>query len=325
MINDIDENVVNSSVSVFADDTRITKVVKNEEDAEELQADLESLYEWARENNMSFNTLKFEALRFGKNKELKNNTNYLTPEADNMIEVKEVLRDLGVMVNDQANFEDHIDKVCSKVTQKADWILRTFNNRKTWFMKLMWKTLLKGHIDYCSQLYQPVQPGKLKRIEELQKSFTKKIPELKNKNYWERLINLKMNSQQRRYERYRIIYTWKVLEGLVPNCGIKQVHSSHDRQGRKCEIPPLRGAHSVKTLRDHSFQVHGPKLFNILPPKIRNITKCGADDFKEKLDSFLTNIPDQPTVGELQPATCDQANGRPSNSLVDQIREYQKT
>ena len=134
-----------------------------------------------------------------------------------------------------------------------------------------------------------------------------------------------MNSQQRRYERYRIIYTWKVLEGLVPNCGIKQAHSSQDRQGRKFEVPPLMGIHSVKTQRDHSLQVHGPKLFNILPPKIRNITKCGVDDFKEKLDSFLTNIPDQPNVGELQPATCEQANGHPSNSLVDQILEYQKT
>ena len=45
MINDIDENVLNSCVSVFSDDTRITKVVKCEEDAEELQKDLESLYD----------------------------------------------------------------------------------------------------------------------------------------------------------------------------------------------------------------------------------------------------------------------------------------
>ena len=43
------EHVVNSSVSVFADDTRITKVVKDEKDAKELQAYLESQYEWARE------------------------------------------------------------------------------------------------------------------------------------------------------------------------------------------------------------------------------------------------------------------------------------
>ena len=122
MINDIDEKVLNSCVSVFADDTRITKVVKCEEDAEELQKDLESLYDWARENNMSFNTSKFEVLRFGRNLDIKNNTNYLTPEAEELIEVKEVLRDLGVIVNDKATFDDHVDKVCAKVNQKAGWI-----------------------------------------------------------------------------------------------------------------------------------------------------------------------------------------------------------
>ena len=321
MFNDIDEKVLNSCVSVFADDTRITKVVKCEEDAEELQKDLESLYDWAREHNMSFNTSKFEVLRFGRNLDIKNNTNYLTPEAEELIEVKEVLRDLGVIVNDKATFDDHVDKVCAKVNQKAGWILRTFKCRTTWFMKLMWKTLIQGHIDYCSQLYQPVRSGKLQRIEDLQKSYTKKIPELKNMNYWERLNSLKMNSQQRRYERYRIIYTCKVLEGSVSNCGITQIHSSEDRQGRKCEIPNLRGAQSVKTLRDNSFQVHGPKLFNSLPSCIRNITKCGVEDFKERLDNFLTRIPDSPKVGHLIPATCDQVHGNPSNSLIDQIRE----
>ena len=49
-------------------------------------------------------------------KELKNNTNYLTPGAEDLIKVKEVLRDLGVMVNDQANFEDHVDKESAKAT-----------------------------------------------------------------------------------------------------------------------------------------------------------------------------------------------------------------
>ena len=84
----------------------------------------------------------------------------------------------------------------------------------------MWKSLIQGHIDYASQLYQPQQSGDLTRIENLLKTFTKKIPELKELNYWERLGKLKMNSQQRRFERYRIMYIWKVLEGLVPNPGI---------------------------------------------------------------------------------------------------------
>ena len=106
---------------------------------------------------------------------------------------------------------------------------------------------------------------------------------------------------------------------------LKKIHSFEDRQGRKCELPNLKGSQSVKTLREQSFQVHGPRLFNSLPRYIRNLTKCGIDIFKEKLDLFLEKIPDQPKVGDLMPATCNQVSGQPSNSLVDQIREHQRS
>ena len=43
--------------------------------------------------------------------------------------------------------------------------------------------------------------------------------------------------------------------------------------------------------------------------------------FKEKLDNFLTNIPDKPKIGTLTPDCCDQLTAQPSNSLVDQIRQ----
>ena len=83
-------------------------------------------------------------------------------------------------------------------------------------MKLMWKSLVQPNIDYCSQLWMPFKSGEMEKIKNLQKKFTKKIPEVKNLNYWERLKALKMLSQERRMERYRIIYTWKILEGKSP-------------------------------------------------------------------------------------------------------------
>ena len=227
--------------------------------------------------------------------------------------------------NHKATFSDHIDKVCSQVSQKAGWILRTFQCRRTSFMKQMWKSLVQGHVDYCSQLYQPLQSGNLERIETLQKTFTKRIPEVRDKTYWERLKFLKMNSQQRRLERYRIIYIWKILEGYAPNCGISSNQDLSGRTGGMCLIPKIKSQtrHSVKTLRHQSFQIHGPQLFNILPKYIRNMSKCGVLDFKEALDKFLTKIPDQPKVGGLIPSTCDLFTLSPSNSLVDQVREFQ--
>ena len=99
-------------------------------------------------------------------------------------------------MNDDAHFVDNVDKVCSKVSQKAGWVLRTFACRQTHFMKLMLKQLLlQGHIDYASPLYQPLQSSNRKRIEKLQKNFTRRIPQVKEQNYWQRRTSLKMLSQ----------------------------------------------------------------------------------------------------------------------------------
>ena len=208
-------------VSIFADDTRITRKIENESDVESLQNDLETLYDWQERNNMEFNSKKFEILRYGKNDILKESTSYFTPNFEDLIEEKESLRDLGVMMSNDATFSIHVEAVCSKVKQKSSWILRTFANRKSWFLKFMWKCLVQGHIDYCSQLYFPYKSSEMEKIENLQKIYTKKFPDIKHLNYWERLQSQKLISQERGMERYRCIYIWKIIEGLSPNCGIE--------------------------------------------------------------------------------------------------------
>ena len=188
---------------------------------------------------MKFNASKFEVLKHGKNESLKDEFSYFTPNYEDIIERKEVLRDLGIQANDKATFEDHINKVCSNVNRKAGWIFRTFSTRSTQVMKLLWKQLVQGHIDYGSQLWQPQQSIDLQRIEKLFKTYSKRIPEIQNETYWKRLSLLKMYSQQRRMERYRILYTWKAIENLVPDCGITIRSSKESRLGQMCEIPKI--------------------------------------------------------------------------------------
>ena len=74
LLNDIDSNIVSSFLASFADDTRIWKGVSGVNDASALQRDLEIVYQWAEDNNMSFNYLKFENLRFGADSTLKATT-----------------------------------------------------------------------------------------------------------------------------------------------------------------------------------------------------------------------------------------------------------
>ena len=124
---------IESIASMFCDDTRLLGKIKTEDDVEYLQNDLDKIYSWAEQNNMLFNNGKFELLRYGQNEDIKFSTFYLS--ADNeIIEEKEQLRDLGVIVNNKGNYDDHIAHVCAKVKQKSGWILRTFQSRQPFLL-----------------------------------------------------------------------------------------------------------------------------------------------------------------------------------------------
>ena len=106
----------------------------------------------------------------------------------------------------------------------------------------------------------------------------------------------------------------------MPNCGIQARNS--ERLGRFCEIPPINGKSSqkMKSLKEKSFNTNGPMLFNSIPKNIRNLSKCSVEDFKMKLDQFLSKIPDQPKTPTLMPEALNQFTAKASNSLGDQIR-----
>ena len=88
---------------------------------------------------------------------------------------------------------------------------------------------------------------------------------------------------------------------------------------RVAKILKLKGKASVKSLREQSFQVAGPRLFNCVPKDIRNMSNCGLEDFKLKLDQFLTKVPDEPKGEGLIPGATNPFTGRQTNSLIHQV------
>ena len=100
-------------------------------------------------------------------------------------------------------------------------------------MRTLFKTLVLPHVDYCSQLWAPSRASDLLRLEKIQKNFLRKIPSLSHLSYWDQLESLKMYSIQRRLERYRVIYIWKLIEGIVPDCGVRESHNQETRLGRR--------------------------------------------------------------------------------------------
>ena len=85
------------------------------------------------------------------------------------------------------------------------------------------------------------------------------------------------------------------------------------RRGRLVEVAQhhREAPAAVRRAREASLSVQGAKLFNLLPRHIRDMDTGTPDQFKAQLDSWLENVPDQPTVPGRQRSAA-------TNSLVDQ-------
>ena len=86
---------------------------------------------------MEFNDCKFEHMKYGKDNELKKYSCYLASNGK-LIENKEHIKDLGVMMSRDCTFTHHIYKVCSTVEELSGWVLRTFKSRSSEVMLTLW-------------------------------------------------------------------------------------------------------------------------------------------------------------------------------------------
>ena len=129
--------------------------------------------------------------------------------------------------------------------------MRTFNTRDRLPMLILWKSLVMSRLEYCSQLWCPLKKGEIQALEMVQRTFLRKISGMNELSYWDQLKKLNMYSLERRRERYRIIYVWKVLENRVPNIGNDRICSkNHPRRDRECFPPKVNQYCNRKKIRN---------------------------------------------------------------------------
>ena len=319
MIDDLDCDLVHSVASKYADDTRITATVSNSEEAQQFQLELDSkIYPWGPANKMALNGDKFEHLHVGSNLH-QTKASYTDPSGTTIIE-KQYIKDLGVTMSNDLTWTKHIEEVVSKARVMSGWALRTFFTREQDPMITIWNIQVRPILDYCSPLWSPSSNNykNIDLLEATQRSFTRCIKGMEGLDYAQRLNALSMYSVQRRHERYKIIYIYKIKENLVPN--ISEIHGlqfySSRRHGCICRMPSYPLYHNKAVIaRNNSFALTASSLWNSLPQHIRDISGLSIDAFKRRLDKVLKHYPDEPRCSAT--GFYADVHGRASNSLYD--------
>ena len=93
-INDIGYNL-SSNIKLFADDSKVYHIVNEQYEAEQLQKELDKLYEWTQVWKMSFNRKKCHVLQFGAK-----NQKYIYHLNGYLLESVTEEKDLGIVISE---------------------------------------------------------------------------------------------------------------------------------------------------------------------------------------------------------------------------------
>ena len=193
----------------FADDTKVICPIENDEYGDTLQADIDRLMDWSNKWQMQFNIEKCKVMHFGYN-----NPCLEYPMEGEKLMLTESEKDLGVVIHSTLKPAAHIANCVKKANQMLGMIQRTITYKNKIILLLMYKSLVRPHLEYAVQAWSPHQLGHIRLIEGVQRRFTRMIPELKSLTYEARLKRLNLTTLEIRRIRGDLIEVYRILNGL---------------------------------------------------------------------------------------------------------------
>jgi hypothetical protein len=198
-------------------------------------------------------------------------------------------KDIGVTIDTKLNFENHIAEKVNKANRILGIITRTFEYKDKNTMLLLYKALVRPHLEYANQVWAPHTIKQRITLENVQRRFTRSIPGLKNLEYEDRLRQLHLPSLAYRrlrgdmIELYKIAtgkYDSEVTEGLLKY----SIHGS--TRGHQYKLYKTRPR---LDLRKYSFFQRTVAPWNSLPKEV--VDAKTVQTFEARLDSFWRNHP----------------------------------
>jgi hypothetical protein len=171
---------------LYADDLKLFYRSDSVNHCQHLQNDLNTVNKWANDNDMKFSAPKCKLLRIGKAKACP----FQYTLGNHTLELVEVYKDLGVIVDENLNFHRQSQQVILKA-KKVLYVLKSvFKYWSKDITKFLFNTYIKPILTYCTQIWLPTFKKDRDAIELVLRSFTKRCHGLKNLSYADRLKTL---------------------------------------------------------------------------------------------------------------------------------------
>ena len=277
-INDIDDDIL-SRLLAFADDMKLFNSLKCIDALDNINRDLITLQKWADKWLLPFNVVKCKVMHCGRT-----NNGYKYALDGVELESVDEEKDLGVLISKDMKVAAQCHSAALKANRVLGMIKRTFVSRDTDMLVKLYKALVRPHLEYCIQAWNPHLVKDIAILENVQKRFLRMLSTSKNESYVKRLDTIGLMPLELRRIRGDMIEVFRIIKGLDR---VDKEQFFHLRQGRH-----LRG-HDFNLYKSRfrtdigkfSFANRVVDNWNRLPCEVVNCAKLSR--FKEMLDVYL--------------------------------------
>ena len=123
-------------------------------------------------------------------------------------------RDLGVIIRSDLKCSSHCMKAVNTANRVLGMIRRTFSVKDKKIILLLYKALVRPHLEYSVQAWRPHFRGDIDLLEGVQRRATKLITSISNKSYEDRLHILNLTTLETRRLRGDLIEVFKIFKGF---------------------------------------------------------------------------------------------------------------
>ena len=134
---------------------------------------------------------------------------------DQTVQSVNTVRDLGVQFCSNLTFTSHINTIVAKAHARASLIHKCFLSKDATTLTKAFITYVRPILEYASVIWSPYHIGEIAKLESVQRRFTKRLVGLRYLTYFDRINFLKLDSLEERRLRFDLMFTYKILFGLV--------------------------------------------------------------------------------------------------------------
>ena len=166
-------------------------------------------------------------------------------------------KDICVHIDHELSFDKHISEKVNKANSMFALLRRTFQYLDAESFVLLYKTLVRTHLEFANSIWHPYKIKHIDMIENVQRQATKQLSGFKELSYSECLKMLKLPTLSFRRVRGDMIELYKILNNkydreaapfiklwkdMAPRAGARgnSTSFSHREQNLSCEKIPLQ-------------------------------------------------------------------------------------